>query len=132
MAWAAAITVAGGALPLISPLAMAVASGVASLLIVLASAAPILSIVPATFYGFASTFAYLSLAPGAFTINALTAVNWENAIVAMPVSLLIGTCLGIAQGRLSQVLVASETTAARNLRLDGSPALDSNGRPLRQ
>lgn len=132
MAWAAAITVAGGALPLSSPQAMAVAAGVASLLIVLASAAPILSIVPATFYGFASTFAYLSLAPGAFTINALTAVNWENAIVAMPVSLLIGTCLGIAQGRLSQVLVASETTAARNLRLDGSPVLHSNGRPLRQ
>jgi hypothetical protein len=132
MAWAVAIVVTTGTLPLNSPLAMAITAGVASFLIVLASAAPILGTVPATFYGFASTFAYLSLVPEAFTINAMTAFNWENVILAMPVSLLIGSCLGIAHGWLSQVLVTGETAAARNLRLDGSPVPHSDGRQLGQ
>jgi hypothetical protein len=122
MAWGVAIMVAAGALPLSAPLATAVAAGIASFLIVLASAMRLLSIVPATFYGFASTFAYLSLVPGAFTINAMTDLNWKNVIVAMPLSLLIGTGLGIAQGWLARVLATGETTAARQLRLDRSPA----------
>jgi hypothetical protein len=94
----------------------------------LASAGPILSIVPATFYGFASTFAYLSLVPGAFTINAMTDFNFKNAIVAVPISLLVGTGLGIAQGWLARVLAAghARATPARALRLDGSPVADGN------
>src|SRR5215475_3153626 len=122
MAWAVAVVVTTGVLPLNSPLTMALAAGIASFLIVLASAAPILSTVPATFYGFASTFAYLSLVPGAFTIKTMTAFNWENVIVAMPISLLIGSCLGIAHGWLSQVLLAGDTAATR-IRLDGWPVL---------
>jgi hypothetical protein len=123
MAWAVALVVAAGTLPLNTPLATAVAAGIASFLIVLASATPILSTVPATFYGFASTFAYLSLVPGAFTINAMTAFDWENIVVAMPLSLLIGSCLGVAQGRLAQAFAAGKTATARNLRLDGSQVL---------
>jgi hypothetical protein len=128
MAWAVAIVVAAGILPLSAPLATAVTAGIASFLIVLASAGPILSIVPATFYGFASTFAYLSLVPGAFTINAMTGFNWKNAIVAVPISLLIGTGLGIVQGWLARVLAAGHARAApgRALRLDGSPVADGN------
>jgi hypothetical protein len=132
MAWAVALIVTAGTLPLNTPLATAVTAGIASFLIVLASAAPILSTVPATFYGFASTFAYLSLVPGAFTINAMTAFDWENIIVAMPISLLIGSCLAIAQGRLAQALAAGKTATARNLRLDGSPVLHGDSRQLRQ
>src|SRR5215475_943320 len=55
MAWAVAIVVAAGTFPLSTPLAMAITAGIASFVIVLASAGPILSVVPATFYGFAST-----------------------------------------------------------------------------
>ncbi|HEY7298659.1 MAG TPA: DUF1097 domain-containing protein [Xanthobacteraceae bacterium] len=121
MAWAVAITVAAGAMPLSAPMATAVSAGIASFLIVLASAKRILSIVPATFYGFAATFAYLSLVPGTFTIGALTDLNWKNVLLAMPLSLLIGTGLGIAQGWLAGALRAGEAGAARQLRLDGSP-----------
>jgi hypothetical protein len=128
MAWAVAVIVAAGILPLSASLATAVTAGIASFLIVFASAGPILSIVPATFYGFASTFAYLSLVPGAFTINAMTGFNWKNAIVAVPISLLIGTGLGIAQGWLARVLAAGHARAvpARALRLDGSPVADGD------
>jgi hypothetical protein len=128
MAWAVAIVVAAGTLPLGASLATAVAAGIASFLIVLASARPILSIVPATFYGFASTFAYLSLVPGAFTISAMSELNWRNAIVAVPLSLLIGTGLGIAHGWLASVLTAGKRRGAPAwaLRLDGSPVADGN------
>jgi hypothetical protein len=126
MAWVVAVVVAAGILPLNASLATAVTAGIASFLIVLASAGPILSIVPATFYGFASTFAYLNLVPGAFTIDAMTGLDWKNAIVAVPLSLLIGTGLGIAQGWMASVLAAGKTSVAppRALRLDGSPVAD--------
>ena len=122
IAWAVALVVAAGTLRLGVPLATAIAA----FLIVLASAAPILSVVPATFYGFASMFAYLS--PGAFTISALTALKWENAIVALPISLLIGTGLGAVQGWLARVLLGGEAVAERwALRLDGSPVGRTHG-----
>src|SRR5262245_18550652 len=126
IAWAVALVVAAGTLRLGVPLATAIAAGMASFLIVLGSAAPILSVVPATFYGFASMFAYLS--PGAFTISALTALKWENAIVALPISLLIGTGLGAVQGWLARVLFGGEAVAERwALRLDGSPVGRTHG-----
>jgi hypothetical protein len=103
-AWAVAIIVAGGILPLSASLATAITAGIASFLIVLASAGRILSVVPATFYGFASMFAYLSLGPRAFTISAMTSFSWENAIVAVPTSLVIGTGLGLTHGWLAYLL----------------------------
>jgi hypothetical protein len=128
MAWTVGMVVASGVLRLSAPLATALAAGIASFLIVLASARTILSIVPATFYGFASTFAYLSLAPEAFTVNAMTGLDWKNAVVAVPVSLLIGTGLGMAQGWLAGVLAAGKTrvASARPLHLDGSPVADDD------
>jgi hypothetical protein len=122
MAWAAAMVIAAGTLQLGTSLATAVAAGIASFLIVLASAGPILSIVPATFYGFASAFAYLSLVPEAFTIREMAGFNWDNVIVTVPISLLIGTGLGVAQGWLARVLVAGEIGIAsrRAIHLDGS------------
>jgi hypothetical protein len=130
MAWAVAVVVAAGTLPLSASLATAITAGIASFLIVVASAGPILSIVPATFYGFASTFAYLSLVPGAFTISAMTSPNWKNAIVAVSLSLLIGTGLGIVHGWLARVLAGGEAGAAprRAIRLDGSSVAHRDGR----
>jgi hypothetical protein len=132
MAWVVAILVIAGTLPFNTPVAMAVAAGVASFLIVLASAIPILSVVPAMLYGFASTFAYLSLASAAFTIDAMTAFNLQNAIVVVPISLLIGTGLGIAHGRLAQLLVGGEKRATLQLHLDGSPVLHGSQKPQPQ
>jgi len=120
MAWMVAIVIATGALPLSVPLATAIGAGMASSLIVIASRVSYLSVVPATFYGFASTFAYLSLAPGASTIGAMTTPGW-NAILSVLISLLIGTGLGMAHGKLAKILAAGEPNAAprRALSLGG-------------
>ena len=122
MAWLVAISAAAGALPLATPIATATSASVASLLIVLASRLRFLSVVPATFYGFASTFAYLSLAPGAFAIGALTALTWRNPIATVSISLLIGTCLGILHGRLAAAFAAghAQTLPAHALGLGGA------------
>jgi hypothetical protein len=123
MAWTVAIVVASGTLPLGMPLATAVSAAIASFVIVVASRVPLLSIAPAAFYGFASTFAYASLAPGAFTISAAAKLGGHNALVVVPASLLIGTALGAAHGCLAKVLAAgrTETMPRRAIRLDGSP-----------
>jgi len=122
MAWLVAIVVAGGVLPLSVPLATAISAGVASFLIVVASRVPLLSVVPATFYGFASTFAYLSLKPGVFTFNVLISLGWRNPIAAVTVSLLIGTALGIAHGWLGKFIAKPVANAVprRRIRLDGT------------
>jgi len=123
MAWAVAIVVVAGTLPLSAPAATAISAGTASFLIVVVSRVPLLSVVPATFYGFASTFAYLSLAPGAFALSEMTSFGWKNAIVAVPISLLIGTALGIAHGWLAKALATDGIAPRRALRLDGAPLL---------
>ena len=79
MAWLVAITVVAHLLPASEAVSTAIVAGTASFLIVMASRTALLSVVPATFYGFASTFAYLSLASGAFTIENLTSLSWRNA-----------------------------------------------------
>ena len=98
MAWLVAISVVTGALPLSTSLTTAICAGIASFLIVMALRMPYLSIVPVMFYGFASTLAYLSLSPNAFTVSAITTPSWSNAISCVPISLLIGTGLGMVHG----------------------------------
>jgi len=112
MAWCVAAVVAAGTLPLGITLATAVTAAVASFAIVLASATPLLGVVPATFYGFASTFAYVGLAPGASSIEALTRTDTQNVLVTLPISLLIGSALGVAHGWLTKALRGARVNVA--------------------
>jgi Protein of unknown function (DUF1097) len=121
MAWLVALTTAGGLLPWAPDVSSAVAAAVASLLIVLASAAQVVSSVPSTFMGFASTFAFATLVKGAATTAGLTSAGWGNAGIAVAVSLVIGTGLGIVHGELARLLRPRKGEAARARgRLDGS------------
>jgi hypothetical protein len=104
MAWLVALTVASGGLPGGSVLVSASAAALASFLIVWVARYRMLSDVPATFYGFASAFAFLLLSPGAFARTPLTSVGLQNVLVCVPISLLIGSGLGVLQVRLSQAL----------------------------
>jgi hypothetical protein len=92
MAGAVAIIVASNALPVAVSVATAVCAAIASFLIVTGSAVLTQGAVAAAFYGFASTFAFVGLAPGASTIGAMTSLSARNALLVVPLSLLIGTC----------------------------------------
>ena len=120
MAWLVAVTVARGLLPWSPDVSSAVAAAVASFLIVLASAARVVSSVPSTFCGFASTFAFLTLVKGAATTGRLTSASWGNAGIAVAVSLVIGVGFGIVHGELARLLGPRKGAVAR-VRLDGSP-----------
>jgi hypothetical protein len=128
MAWLVALVVTAHLLPLNTTASIAIVAGIASFLIVMASRWTLLSVVPTAFYGFASTFAYLSLSAGAFTLGTLTSFGWSNAIFSVSVSLLIGTGLGIAHSRLATALAAHESGSAR-LGLSGSSRVST---PVRQ
>ena len=97
MAWLVALVVAGNLLPLPEAAASALAAGLASFVIVLVSGTKVLSNVPATFYGFASAFAFLLLTNGHFSVPAMTAPDLGNVLICVPVSLLIGSALGWLQ-----------------------------------
>jgi hypothetical protein len=113
MAWLVAIIVATGTIALNARLATAICAGIASFLIVVASRSWYLAIIPATFYGFASTFAYFSLSPAASSVTSMATFGWENALVSVPASLLIGTILGVAHGRLAHILMRPRAPVAR-------------------
>jgi hypothetical protein len=65
---------------------------------------PLFGVVPASFYGFATGFAYLAQTPEAFTVAAMTSISLKNVVIVVPISLLIGIGLGVLQTRLVAVI----------------------------
>jgi hypothetical protein len=62
------------------------------------------SVIPASVYGYAATFAYLLQTPDRLTLPSLTSLNLNNAFVVVAVSMVIGACLGFASGKLGGML----------------------------
>jgi hypothetical protein len=63
-------------------------------------------VVPASFYGAASTFAYLVQTPGRLSTNALFSLSFDNALIALPISMVIGALLGFATAKMTDALGA--------------------------
>lgn len=112
MAWLFAVIVAGGYLPLPLPVAAALLVAAMAPVIIGASRLPLLGIVPASFYGFASCFAFLAQSSGQFTTPALTTFGAGHVLVVVPVSMVIGVALGWLQTVLAQALLKASTPAA--------------------
>jgi hypothetical protein len=113
MAWLVALVVAGGLLPFTSAVASAIAAGVASFIIVYVSRFMPFSNVPATFYGFASAFAFLLMHSGGFSLSAMETLDLNNVLLCMSVSLLIGSVLGVVQQRLAYFFTDEQRRASR-------------------
>jgi hypothetical protein len=108
MAWLVALVVAAGVVPIPSSIASAIAAAVASFIIVCVSRYLPFSNVPATFYGFAASVAFLLLMPRAFSMEAMTANDLRNVLICVPVSLLIGSVLGVVHQLFASLLTAPE------------------------
>jgi hypothetical protein len=80
--------------------------------LVLAAHVKALSVIPAGFYGYASTFAYLLMAKDAMTAAALTKFNLQNAFVAVALAMVIGNVFGFLTAKMSAALQASSGKAA--------------------
>lgn len=111
MAWAVAMVVASGTTSLSGPLAAALAVLIVTPIIILASAIDIFSVIPATFYGFASAFAFLAQTPGKFSVQAMTSFSLDNVLIVVPISLLIGALLGVLHIKIATALTGKQEIA---------------------
>lgn len=77
------------------------AAAIASFIIVWVTRCAPFSNVAATFYGFASAFAFLLLSSKAFSTTAMISPALGNVLICISVSLLIGSLLGALHQRLA-------------------------------
>lgn len=108
MAWLVAYPIAAGVVGLSVPLAAGGLVAIATPIIILASKLELLSVVPATFYGFASSFAFLVQTPGKFDPIAMTSTSLDNVLIVVTLSSIVGALLGVVHSRLAGILMSKQ------------------------
>ena len=107
-AWVAALIILS--FPLADSLTLPVWAGIVVGLTVMAMclAAHIkaFSVIPASVYGYAATFAYLLQTADTMTKDKLMSASMANALVAVIISMAIGALFGLASGKLGGALAA--------------------------
>ena len=101
--WVAALLIVTIPSPSLVPRA-AIVVCVTVILLVLAANLKALSAIPAGFYGYAATFAFLLLTKDALTVPAMTDLSLKNGFIAVAVAMVVGNLFGIASAKLSAVL----------------------------
>ncbi len=74
----------------------------------LAARIPALAAIPASVLGYSATFAYLLQTPGIMTEEVLLNVAWNNPLLVISFSLIVGTACGIYSGQLAAKLTTVE------------------------
>lgn len=108
-AWIAALIILG--IPLGDAIGLpvwgAIVVGVTVLAMCLAAHIEALSTIPASVYGYAATFAFLLQTPEVLSMSALTSVSFNNALIVVAVSLIVGAIFGLLSGKLGNALTKS-------------------------
>ncbi len=101
VAWLAAVTIL--AIPLAGPLGLplwaALVVGAGVVVVVLAANMPTLATIPATVFGFASTFAYLLQTPDVLTLDVLLSASLKNSLIVISISVVVGAVFGLLSAR---------------------------------
>lgn len=108
IAWVVAMIVSINPAEFPVPILAGMLVGISAAGIIWVSTVPILSIVPAVFYGFAASFAFLTLTPSAFSSEAMTSFSLNNVVISVGLSLVIGAVLGQIHAGLAGKLTTSE------------------------
>lgn len=112
-AWLAAVIIL--AVPLAASLTLpvwaGVVVGVSVWVVCMAANIKALAVIPASFYGYASTFAFLLQTPDKLSLAKLTSASLDNALIVIPISMAIGAVLGFVSGKLGATLAASTQAA---------------------
>ncbi|NOQ35032.1 MAG: DUF1097 domain-containing protein [Methylococcaceae bacterium] len=103
MAWYAAVLIAGISADSIVPFSMMAAIIVTVSVVVtcLAANIPALAAIPASVLGYSATFAYLLQTPEKLSEAVLLNAGWDNPLLVISFSLVVGTGFGIASGKLA-------------------------------
>ena len=90
------------------PLMAAIIVTVTVIAACLAANIPALSAIPATVLGYSATFAYVLQTPGILSTNVLLSASWENPVIIVSVSLVLGVAFGIASAKLAAKMTTIE------------------------
>lgn len=100
-------------IPLAGALSLPLWAGIVVLVVVvvvcLATSIPALANIPASVYGFACAFAFLLQTPEKLTKEALVSPSFDNVLVVVIVSMVIGALFGWASGKGAGALAKSES-----------------------
>lgn len=109
VAWLVAVAILAvplaGALGL--PLWAALAVGAGVVVVVLAANVPALATIPATVFGFASTFAYLLQTPDMLKLEVLLSASLKNALIIISLSVVVGGLFGLMSARWGAAMTKS-------------------------
>ena len=75
---------------------------------IMAASVPIFSSVPATTFGYASAFAYLLQTPDMLSLAALSSLSFDNAMIVISISMILGALFGCGSGKLAGALTKTE------------------------
>lgn len=64
------------------------------------------AVIPATFYGYAGTFAFLLQTPGKLALANLLSPSFANGPIVVALSLALGACFGLASAKVGALLMA--------------------------
>ncbi|GFO73845.1 hypothetical protein BPLS_P0147 [Bathymodiolus platifrons methanotrophic gill symbiont] len=90
------------------PLMAAVIVTVTVIAMCLAANIPALSAIPASVLGYSATFGYLLQTPDKLSTDVLLGAGWDNPVLIISCSLIIGVGLGIASAKLAAKLTTIE------------------------
>lgn len=109
VAWLVAVAIL--AVPLAGtlglPLWAALAVGAGVVVVVLAANVPALATIPATVFGFASTFAYLLQTPDMLKLEVLLSASLKNALIVISLSVVVGGLFGLMSARWGAAMTKS-------------------------
>jgi hypothetical protein len=104
MGWLTAIEITNipPTAPLGFPLMAAIAVTLSVIVTCLAANIPALSTIPASVLGYSATFAYLLQTPDKMTKDVLLGISFNNPLIVISVSLVIGTYFGLYSAKLAE------------------------------
>ena len=108
LAWFALIIILGVPLAdtLTTPIWAGIVIGVTVLIMCLLAQIEVFSSIPASVLGYASVASLGLQTPTAFTTNALTSVSFNNALIVIVISLVVGAILGMVSSKVGDALTA--------------------------
>lgn len=115
LAWIAAIVIL--AIPLAGTIGLpawaAIVVGLTVFIACISAYAKPFAVIPATFYGYAGTFAFLLQTPGKLSLANLLSVSLNNGPIVVAISLAIGACFGLASAKVGGMLMAKPPATAQ-------------------
>ena len=110
MAWVTSVAIIN--IPLAKVIGLpfwgAIAVGISVILIVLAANIPAFATIPASFFGYAPTFAYLLQTPDKLNNKVLFGAVLANPLIIISISIVVGAIFGLSSGKLGAMWTKKE------------------------